>query len=176
MLLPAAPCAPAETEAPLALQEWERREAARCDAGDPDLELCELFLETPPAERSVVEEAWSRGRWLLGLLVLQSSSSFVLDSYQELIKDHIVVTLFLTMLVGAGGNAGEAAARQEHGRARGAHALALTPRLAPPPPLMLARTQATSLLSRSSERWPPGRRPPPPPTWRGACGSRRRWG
>jgi hypothetical protein len=57
-----------------------------------------------------VEEAWSRGRWLLGLLVLQSMSSFVLDSYQELIQDHLVVTLFLTMLVGAGGNAGNQSA------------------------------------------------------------------
>ena len=47
-----------------------------------------------------------RRRWLLGLLVLQSTSSFVLDNYQQLLKDHIVVTLFLTMLVGAGGNAG----------------------------------------------------------------------
>lgn len=27
-----------------------------------------------------------RGRWLLGLLVLQSTSSFVLDSYQDLLK------------------------------------------------------------------------------------------
>lgn len=27
-----------------------------------------------------------RGRWLLGLLVLQSTSSFVLDSYQELLR------------------------------------------------------------------------------------------
>ena len=38
-------------------------------------------------------------RWLLGLLVLQSMSSVVLDSYQELLRDHLVVTLFLTMLV-----------------------------------------------------------------------------
>lgn len=30
-------------------------------------------------------------------------SSFVLDSYQDLLKDHLVVTLFLTMLVGGGG-------------------------------------------------------------------------
>jgi len=28
-------------------------------------------------------------------------SSFVLDSYQELLRNHLVVTLFLTMLVGA---------------------------------------------------------------------------
>jgi hypothetical protein len=37
-------------------------------------------------------------------------SSFVLDSYQQLLKDHLVVTLFLTMLVGAGGNAGNQSA------------------------------------------------------------------
>jgi Mg/Co/Ni transporter MgtE len=37
-------------------------------------------------------------RWLLGLLILQSISSVVLDSYQDLLKEHIVVTFFLTML------------------------------------------------------------------------------
>ena len=40
-----------------------------------------------------------RRRWLLGLLILQSISSVVLDSYQDLLKEHIVVTFFLTMLV-----------------------------------------------------------------------------
>lgn len=59
---------------------------------------------------TVLREFWSRGRWLLGLLVLQSSSSFVLDKYTRLIQEHIVVTLFLTMLVGAGGNAGNQSA------------------------------------------------------------------
>lgn len=49
-------------------------------------------------------------RWLLGLLVLQSMSSVVLENYEQLIKDHLVVTLFLTMLVGAGGNAGNQSA------------------------------------------------------------------
>ncbi len=34
-------------------------------------------------------------RWLLGLLVLQSSSSFVLDRYEGLLREHIFVTLFL---------------------------------------------------------------------------------
>jgi len=58
----------------------------------------------------VLDEVYSRGRWLIGLLVLQSSSSFVLDNFQALLKDHIVVTLFLTMLVGAGGNAGNQSA------------------------------------------------------------------
>lgn len=42
-----------------------------------------------------------RRRWLLGLLILQSISSVVLDSYQDLLKEHIVVTFFLTMLVRA---------------------------------------------------------------------------
>ncbi len=54
--------------------------------------------------------ACCRGRWLLGLLILQSTSSFVLDQYQELLREHLVVTLFLTMLVGAGGNAGNQSA------------------------------------------------------------------
>lgn len=94
------------------LLEWGRQEARRCDDGDPDLELCELpeIRNTAPVERNALDEAWSRGRWLLGLLLLQSLSSFVLDSYQQLLKDHLVVTLFLTMLVGAGGNAGNQSA------------------------------------------------------------------
>lgn len=49
-------------------------------------------------------------RWLLGLLVLQSSSSVVLEKYEALIQEHLFVTLFLTMLVGAGGNAGNQSA------------------------------------------------------------------
>ncbi|CAG9463146.1 unnamed protein product [Pedinophyceae sp. YPF-701] len=63
-------------------------------------------------EEDTLAEAWSRGRWLLGLLVLQSSSSFVLESYEGLVREHLVVTLFLTMLVGAGGNAGNQSAIQ----------------------------------------------------------------
>ena len=51
-----------------------------------------------------------RRRWLLGLLGLQSTSSMVLDLYQDLLRNHLVVTLFLTMLVGAGGNAGNQSA------------------------------------------------------------------
>lgn len=60
--------------------------------------------------KSAISEAYERGKWLVGLLILQSSSSFVLDKYQDLIREHLVVTLFLTMLVGAGGNAGNQSA------------------------------------------------------------------
>lgn len=87
----------------------EESVARLCDSGLPDMEVCDVLL-TPSVQKDVLEEAWSRGRWLLGLLVLQSMSSVVLENYQQLIKDHLVVTLFLTMLVGAGGNAGNQSA------------------------------------------------------------------
>jgi cation transporter-like permease len=58
----------------------------------------------------VIPEAYTRVRWLLGLLFLQSTSSVVLSRYENLIKENIVITLFLTMLVGAGGNAGNQSA------------------------------------------------------------------
>jgi|APGre2960657404_1045060.scaffolds.fasta_scaffold62399_2 hypothetical protein len=54
----------------------------------------------------VLAEAASRGRWLLLLLLLQSLSSFILDGFENLLRSHLAVTLYLTMCVGAGGNAG----------------------------------------------------------------------
>jgi cation transporter-like permease len=48
--------------------------------------------------------------WLIGLLFFQSCSSFILSANNELIKDHPAIIYFLTMLVGAGGNAGNQAA------------------------------------------------------------------
>ena len=67
-------------------------------------------LQSDPELVGVVPEAYMRVRWLLGLLILQSTSSLVLSRYADLIKENIVVTLFLTMLVGAGGNAGNQSA------------------------------------------------------------------
>mmetsp|Transcript_50595 Transcript_50595/g.120484 ORF Transcript_50595/g.120484 Transcript_50595/m.120484 type:complete len:232 (+) Transcript_50595:2-697(+) len=55
---------------------------------------------------SVVGEIVTRGRWLFVLMVFQSGSSIVLQHYEKLVREHLVLTLFLTMLVGAGGNAG----------------------------------------------------------------------
>ena len=51
-----------------------------------------------------------RGGWLIGLLMCQSCSSFILQGNQELLEDHPAIIYFLTMLVGAGGNAGNQAA------------------------------------------------------------------
>ncbi|GLI66655.1 hypothetical protein VaNZ11_010583 [Volvox africanus] len=95
------------------------RRGQLCDEGLPDTDMCGLDLDwqgerqpstQTPASMPVIDEALSRGRWLLGLLIVQSTSSFVLDAYQDLLRDHLVVTLFLTMLVGAGGNAGNQSA------------------------------------------------------------------
>jgi magnesium transporter len=47
-----------------------------------------------------------RSAWLVALLLLQSVSSIVLGHYSSLIERHVVLALFLTMMVGAGGNAG----------------------------------------------------------------------
>ena len=56
--------------------------------------------------RSVVRD---RAGWLVGLLVLQSCSSFILARNEDLLESHLVIVQFLTMLVGAGGNAGNQA-------------------------------------------------------------------
>jgi hypothetical protein len=61
---------------------------------------------TTTSARSAQVEARVRAQWLLGLLCLQSLSSFILEANEGLIREHLVITLFLTMLVGAGGNSG----------------------------------------------------------------------
>jgi cation transporter-like permease len=50
-----------------------------------------------------------RAGWLIGLLVFQSLSSFILARNESLLQHHTVIVQFLTMLVGAGGNAGNQA-------------------------------------------------------------------
>lgn len=47
---------------------------------------------------------------LAGLMAFQSLSSEIISHFQGFIKEHMIVTLFLTMLVGAGGNAGSQSA------------------------------------------------------------------
>jgi cation transporter-like permease len=48
--------------------------------------------------------------WLIGLLFCQSCSSYILSANANLINEHPAIIFFLTMLVGAGGNAGNQAA------------------------------------------------------------------
>ena len=65
---------------------------------------------TGAGPQAVVAEVVFRGRWLCALLILQSLSGSVLSYFEELIRKHLVITLFLTMLVGAGGNCGNQSA------------------------------------------------------------------
>jgi Mg/Co/Ni transporter MgtE len=58
------------------------------------------------AKRDSIVEIFSRRLpWLVGLMALQSVSVFVVQRYQLLISDHIMISTFLTMVVGGGGNA-----------------------------------------------------------------------
>lgn len=59
---------------------------------------------------SFLSSVIDRGGWLVGLLTVQSLSSFVLSWNEGLFRDHPNIIYFLTMLVGAGGNAGNQAA------------------------------------------------------------------
>lgn len=58
------------------------------------------------ADSESLHKLWHRAGWLVVLLMCQSTSSVVLENFEPLIKSHPVVVYFLTMLVGAGGNAG----------------------------------------------------------------------
>jgi cation transporter-like permease len=53
---------------------------------------------------------YDRCSWLVMLLIFQSFSSIILVAYEELLSSHSDIIFFLTMLVGAGGNAGNQAA------------------------------------------------------------------
>ena len=70
--------------------------------------------------RSFCAAVKDRAGWLVGLLVLQSMSSFIISRNEDLLQAHLVIVQFLTMLVGAGGNAGnQASVRVIRGLATG---------------------------------------------------------
>ena len=50
-----------------------------------------------------------RATWLVGLLILQSLSGIILSHNELLLANHPVIIYYLTMMVGAGGNAGNQA-------------------------------------------------------------------
>ena len=47
-----------------------------------------------------------RTPWLMVLLLLQSFSALIMGKFDDIFQRHIVIALFVTMIVGAGGNAG----------------------------------------------------------------------
>ena len=58
---------------------------------------------------AVLATVWRRTTVLISLMMLQSMSQFILEAYEKLVGEHVIIPLFLTMLVGAGGNAGNQA-------------------------------------------------------------------
>jgi Mg/Co/Ni transporter MgtE len=73
-------------------------------SGDEDFEQ-----HVSQVEPSFMRNVMDRSGWLIGLLIFQSASSFILRSNEELLQAHPSIIFFLTMLVGAGGNAGNQA-------------------------------------------------------------------
>ena len=79
-----------------------------------DSPVCEIVkqvderagAQSPPLLRHVA----ARFPWLFALMLVQSVSGFVLEGFESLIAEHLILSHFLTMLVGAGGNAGNQAA------------------------------------------------------------------
>jgi hypothetical protein len=84
------------------------------DAGDKKkfAEYVSAYLEQDSTSKTAetssvsIQEVLARFYVLGTLMVFQSLSSFILSSYQGFIENNIYITLYLTMLVGAGGNAG----------------------------------------------------------------------
>jgi hypothetical protein len=87
--------------------------AAAAVAVPPPLEECDEFsVDACPIEPDISfkDALKDRAYWLVGLLALQSMSGFILARNEMLVQTHPVIVYFLTMLVGAGGNAGNQAA------------------------------------------------------------------
>lgn len=82
-------------------------------AAVPALEQCDVYNDSScpiEPELSFKDAFKDRAYWLVGLLTLQSMSGFILARNEQLLQTHPVIIYFLTMLVGAGGNAGNQAA------------------------------------------------------------------
>eukprot|EP00978_Attheya_sp_CCMP212_P000414 scaffold838_cov41-Attheya_sp.AAC.1 len=74
-------------------------------------EECLIDSNACPLEPDVTfsDALKERAYWLCGLLALQSLSGLILARNEALLQNHPVIIYFLTMLVGAGGNAGNQA-------------------------------------------------------------------
>mmetsp|Transcript_240 Transcript_240/g.502 ORF Transcript_240/g.502 Transcript_240/m.502 type:complete len:255 (-) Transcript_240:2825-3589(-) len=69
-----------------------------------------LDLQCPMEDIPFWRALYDRCSWLIGLLLFQSCSSYILADNVELLQNHPAIIFYLTMLVGAGGNAGNQAA------------------------------------------------------------------
>ena len=99
--LPPAPIPPCASIIPMELDNETRQNPTPADTRDPPY-LSMSF-------DSIFTVVWKRTSVLVSLLLVQSLSQFILERYETLISRHVIISLFLTMLVGAGGNAGNQA-------------------------------------------------------------------
>ncbi|EME27000.1 Magnesium transporter MgtE [Galdieria sulphuraria] len=81
--------------------EFEAAEDFMRVSGLNSVDVFQSYFET--SSFSLIRERLS---WLVALLLFQSISSIILGFFQDLIERHVVIALFLTMLIGTGGNAG----------------------------------------------------------------------
>jgi len=79
--------------------------------GDDELWCDSLDGDQCPLEPTISfgEALRDRAYWLVGLLILQSLSGIILCRNEALLTNHPVIIYYLTMMVGAGGNAGNQA-------------------------------------------------------------------
>lgn len=63
------------------------------------------YFDTP-----LLQMISQRSRWLIGLLLFQSISGYIMSTYEDMLQRHVIISLFLTMLIGTGGNAGNQSA------------------------------------------------------------------
>ena len=80
---------------------------AALNGSTPDTERVKSHDRPPP---NFFSQLRNRATLLVGLLIFQSCSSFILKRYSALLEEFPIIVYFLTMLVGAGGNAGNQAA------------------------------------------------------------------
>lgn len=74
-----------------------------------DFDRDDILDEGHNKEAPFVRNMIDRACWLIGLLIFQSGSSFILEYNEKILQTHPTIIYFLTMLVGAGGNAGNQA-------------------------------------------------------------------
>ena len=90
------------------LSDVRRRQKAISNVACSDVS-CDLDLEDIGVPQTFVSSLARRASWLIGLLCFQSASSIILEKSETLLNTHPQIVFFLTMLVGAGGNAGNQA-------------------------------------------------------------------
>jgi hypothetical protein len=93
------------------------REEVGITMTEAEMEAPSLWCDEPledgtcPIEPDIsfLDAMKDRALWLVGLLIFQSCSGFILSRNEALLENHPFIIYFLTMLVGAGGNAGNQA-------------------------------------------------------------------